>query len=83
MVKATDSWLECHEFETCAAEDPPCRGGRCKLNLLRLKLHPVGVVWKLGEGVPTQVSSSFLDHGSEFRGSLRIAIVLFYIAPLI
>ncbi|GFU49383.1 hypothetical protein TNCV_2161831 [Trichonephila clavipes] len=26
MVKVTDSWLACHEFEHCTAEDPPCRG---------------------------------------------------------
>ncbi|GFX93922.1 hypothetical protein TNCV_3412851 [Trichonephila clavipes] len=34
----------------------------------RLKHPPVGVVWKLGEGVPSQVSSSSLDYGSKLRG---------------
>ncbi|GFV13442.1 hypothetical protein TNCV_129401 [Trichonephila clavipes] len=28
------------------AEDPPCRGGRCRLNLSRLKRPPFGVRWK-------------------------------------
>ncbi|GFY05999.1 hypothetical protein TNCV_3863031 [Trichonephila clavipes] len=28
---------------------------------------PVGVVWKLEEGVPAQVSSSLLGHGSKLR----------------
>ncbi|GFT03224.1 hypothetical protein TNCV_3610811 [Trichonephila clavipes] len=27
MVKVTDSWLVCREFEPGPAEDPPCRGG--------------------------------------------------------
>ncbi|GFT58509.1 transposable element Tcb2 transposase [Trichonephila clavipes] len=27
MVKVTDSWLECHDFEPSTAEDPPCRSG--------------------------------------------------------
>ncbi|GFU69154.1 integrase catalytic domain-containing protein [Trichonephila clavipes] len=26
VVKVTDSWPECHEFEPCTAEGPPCRG---------------------------------------------------------
>ncbi|GFV58746.1 hypothetical protein TNCV_3730841 [Trichonephila clavipes] len=26
VVKVTESWLACHEFEPSAAEDPPCRG---------------------------------------------------------
>ncbi|GFX15323.1 pancreatic lipase-related protein 2 [Trichonephila clavipes] len=30
-------------------------------------MSPVGVVWKLGERVPAQVSTSTLDHGSKFR----------------
>ncbi|GFS72055.1 hypothetical protein TNCV_2676991 [Trichonephila clavipes] len=27
MVKVTDSWPACHEFELCVTENPPCRGG--------------------------------------------------------
>ncbi|GFU77571.1 hypothetical protein TNCV_3499431 [Trichonephila clavipes] len=26
VVKVTDSWLACHEFEPSTTEDPPCRG---------------------------------------------------------
>ncbi|GBN82277.1 hypothetical protein AVEN_55476-1 [Araneus ventricosus] len=32
------------------------------------KRPPVGVVWKLGEGVPAQASSSPSDRGSKLRG---------------
>ncbi|GFT60891.1 hypothetical protein TNCV_3616121 [Trichonephila clavipes] len=69
MVTVTGSWPSCHEFETGAAEDPLYRGGRCKLNLLRLKRLLVGVVWKLGEKVPDQMSSTSLNHGSKLRAS--------------
>ncbi|GFU66953.1 hypothetical protein TNCV_4296051 [Trichonephila clavipes] len=44
VVEVTDLWLESHEFEPSSAEDPPCRGGRCTLNLSRLKHPPAGVV---------------------------------------
>ncbi|GFW42183.1 hypothetical protein TNCV_1206391 [Trichonephila clavipes] len=66
VVKVTDSWPVCHEFEPGTIEDPPCRRGRCTLNMLRLKRPSGGVMWKLGEGVPAQVSSS-LDHCSKLR----------------
>ncbi|GFY34614.1 RNase H domain-containing protein [Trichonephila clavipes] len=33
-----------------------------------LKRLPVGMMWKLGEGVSSQVSSTSLDHGSKLRG---------------
>ncbi|GFV32381.1 hypothetical protein TNCV_1676671 [Trichonephila clavipes] len=26
VVKVTDSWLACHEFEPSTTDDPPCRG---------------------------------------------------------
>ncbi|GFW43726.1 hypothetical protein TNCV_4770751 [Trichonephila clavipes] len=52
------------EFEPCTAEDPPCRGGDARLIYRR---PPVGVVWKLGGGVPAQVSSSSLDHGLNYE----------------
>ncbi|GFY27666.1 hypothetical protein TNCV_911171 [Trichonephila clavipes] len=68
VIKATDSKLAYHEFELSADEVPPCRGGRKTFNMSRLKRPPIGVVWKLGEGVPAQVSSSSLLHGSKFRG---------------
>ncbi|GFY14555.1 hypothetical protein TNCV_4827591 [Trichonephila clavipes] len=65
VFKVTDSWLTCHKLEPGTTEDSSCKGGQCMLNVSRLKRPSVGVVWKLGEGVPTQVSSSSLDHGSE------------------
>ncbi|GFV38215.1 hypothetical protein TNCV_4792011 [Trichonephila clavipes] len=46
-------------------------GQRCTLNL---ELPPVGVVC-LGEGVPAQVSSTSLDHGSKLRGPSPKALV--------
>ncbi|GFX77188.1 hexokinase-1 [Trichonephila clavipes] len=45
VVKVADSCLACHVFESCTAEDPPCRGGQCSLNISRLKHPPIGVVW--------------------------------------
>ncbi|GFX58842.1 putative DD41D transposase [Trichonephila clavipes] len=54
------SWLACHELELGTAEDPSCRKVRCTLNRSRLERPTVGVVEKLGQGVPAQVSSSSL-----------------------
>ncbi|GFW57275.1 hypothetical protein TNCV_541891 [Trichonephila clavipes] len=58
VLKVMDSRPACHEFKPSTAEDPLCREGRFTLNLSRLKRSPFGEVWKLGEGVPPQVSSS-------------------------
>ncbi|GFX28968.1 hypothetical protein TNCV_3030111 [Trichonephila clavipes] len=53
-----------------------CGGERCTLKLCReLKRAPVGVVWELGEGLPAQVSSSSLDHGSKLRDPSPKALV--------
>ncbi|GFU70415.1 hypothetical protein TNCV_3442321 [Trichonephila clavipes] len=41
VVKVTDSWPACHEFELCTAEDQQCTEGRCTLNKSRLKRPPV------------------------------------------
>ncbi|GBM05973.1 hypothetical protein AVEN_80564-1 [Araneus ventricosus] len=35
------------------------------------KRTPVGVAWKLGEGVPAQVSSSSSDRGLKLRGPFQ------------
>ncbi|GFU57557.1 hypothetical protein TNCV_3637191 [Trichonephila clavipes] len=43
-VKVMNSWSACHEFEPSTAEDPPCRGCRCTLNIARLNCPPVGEV---------------------------------------
>ncbi|GFX08987.1 transposable element Tcb2 transposase [Trichonephila clavipes] len=37
LVKGTDPWLVCHEFEPSIAEDLPYRGNRFTLNLSRAK----------------------------------------------
>ncbi|GFW65787.1 hypothetical protein TNCV_586131 [Trichonephila clavipes] len=52
----------------------PCRRGRGTLNMSRLKHPAVGVVWKLGEEVPAQLSSSSLNHGSKLLG---LSLILF------
>ncbi|GFU25219.1 hypothetical protein TNCV_3452001 [Trichonephila clavipes] len=75
VLKDTDFWLACRELEPSNAEDLPCAGGRCTLNTSGLKVPPIGVVWKLGEEVPAQVSSSSLDHSSKRRGPLPKALV--------
>ncbi|GFX72491.1 hypothetical protein TNCV_4060881 [Trichonephila clavipes] len=49
VVKVTDSWVACQEFEPGVHEDPPCRDYRCTLNRSKLKRLLVGVVWMLGE----------------------------------
>ncbi|GFX62570.1 hypothetical protein TNCV_4867331 [Trichonephila clavipes] len=55
VVKATDSWPVCHDFEPGTTEDPPCRRDRYTLNMSMIKRPPIGVVWKLGLGVPDQM----------------------------
>ncbi|GFX43978.1 hypothetical protein TNCV_4112571 [Trichonephila clavipes] len=47
--KVMDSFPACHEFEPNTSEDPPSRGNRCLLNMLRLKRLPIDVGWKLGK----------------------------------
>ncbi|GFX92975.1 hypothetical protein TNCV_139191, partial [Trichonephila clavipes] len=37
VVKVTDSWLASYEFERRYAENLLYRGGRCSLNMSRLK----------------------------------------------
>ncbi|GFV33294.1 hypothetical protein TNCV_1498161 [Trichonephila clavipes] len=69
VVKVTDSWQVCHEFEPSTIEDPQCNRGRFTLNKSRFKRPPFDVVCKLGDGgASSQGSSSSLDHGSKFRG---------------
>ncbi|GFV24395.1 hypothetical protein TNCV_2005781 [Trichonephila clavipes] len=56
VVKVTDSWAACHEFEPSTSEDLRV-GERCTLNL-----------WKLEGGVTAQVCPLSLDHGTKLRG---------------
>ncbi|GFS53595.1 hypothetical protein TNCV_730451 [Trichonephila clavipes] len=48
-AKVKDSW-QCHGFKPSTAEDPPCRGGLCSLNMSRIKHPPVGVEVRSGWG---------------------------------
>ncbi|GFU97811.1 uncharacterized protein TNCV_2532831 [Trichonephila clavipes] len=57
-------------IRACTPEDLPCRGGRCTLNPLKLKRPPIGVMWKLGEGMPAQMTSWSLDQGSKLPRSV-------------
>ncbi|GFX86357.1 transposon Ty3-I Gag-Pol polyprotein [Trichonephila clavipes] len=66
VVKVTDSWPTCHEFEPTIVEDSLCRE-RCKLNMSRLKRPPVAVVRKFELGMPALVTSSPLEHGWKSR----------------
>ncbi|GFW99060.1 alpha-2 adrenergic receptor [Trichonephila clavipes] len=56
---------------------------QCMLNMSRLKRTPVGMMWKLGEEVPVQVSSPSLDRSSELRGPPPLVLVQLYSATLI
>ncbi|GFV55124.1 hypothetical protein TNCV_2623451 [Trichonephila clavipes] len=68
VMKVTDFWSVCHEFEPSTTEEPPCNG-ECTLNL---SSNVLPLVWSgsFERGVPVQVSSSSLDHGSNLQGSL-------------
>ncbi|GFY11690.1 hypothetical protein TNCV_2539721 [Trichonephila clavipes] len=66
-------WL-CHEFEPSNTKDPPCKAAMHDKYVKSLKLPPQ-LVWQLGEGVPAQVSSTSLDHGSKLRSPSPKALV--------
>ncbi|GFV18439.1 hypothetical protein TNCV_4468751 [Trichonephila clavipes] len=61
VIKVTDSWPACHEFKPGTTEDPPCRGGRCTLNMPRLKHPHIGLEVRRG-GAGSGVIL-FLDYG--------------------
>ncbi|GBN23833.1 hypothetical protein AVEN_267270-1 [Araneus ventricosus] len=55
-----------------STEDPSCMRSCCTLNHTKLaKRPPAGVVWKFGQGVPAQVSSSSFDLYSKLRDLSR------------
>ncbi|GFW97413.1 hypothetical protein TNCV_4990901 [Trichonephila clavipes] len=72
VVKVTDSWLACHEFEPSTAEGAcsVMQRERCTLNMWKLKCPSIGVVRKLGgkRCLCLGVTSSSLGHGSKLRG---------------
>ncbi|GFV95476.1 DUF4817 domain-containing protein [Trichonephila clavipes] len=57
--QGTDSWLACHDYQHSTAEDPPCRGDQCTLNLSLHNAIPLSWCgslekeWQLSVGPPT------------------------------
>ncbi|GFU98015.1 uncharacterized protein TNCV_232921 [Trichonephila clavipes] len=62
VVKETDSWLTCHDFEPRTSEDPPYIGDRCTLSMSRFKRPPVGRLL------------TSLDYISKLRGQSQKAL---------
>ncbi|GFT59361.1 hypothetical protein TNCV_1709031 [Trichonephila clavipes] len=63
VVKITDSWPVCHKFEPSTAEDPSLTGA---MHIKFVKVQPSSRWCGMERrGVPAQVSSSSLDHGSK------------------
>ncbi|GFV00036.1 uncharacterized protein TNCV_4057091 [Trichonephila clavipes] len=81
LVAAVAEWYRYRTvacLDTCSSPVPLKTrrvGQRCTLNLSRAEMSSRGVVWWLGEGVPAQVSSTSLDHGSKLRGPSPKALV--------
>ncbi|GFW22380.1 hypothetical protein TNCV_1431331 [Trichonephila clavipes] len=66
VVKISDRGWPCHVSSSPVPLKTRRVGKRCTLNLCReLKRPPIGVIWKLGEGVgvPAHVLSTSLDQG--------------------
>ncbi|GFU78164.1 hypothetical protein TNCV_1026971 [Trichonephila clavipes] len=66
MVKATDSWLACHEFEPSATGDPSCKG----VMYVKSVEAQTSSCWcgvEVKRGMPVQASYLLLDHGSKLR----------------
>ncbi|GFX40937.1 hypothetical protein TNCV_2216361 [Trichonephila clavipes] len=61
-------WLACDEFKSSTPKDPPCRGVMHITSAESSNVLPL--VWCVSSerGLPAQVSSSSLDHGSKLRG---------------
>ncbi|GFV78658.1 hypothetical protein TNCV_1889641 [Trichonephila clavipes] len=66
MVKVTDSWPAWHESEPSTAEHPLCTGAMLVKSAESSNVLPM--LCQLEEGMPAQVSSSTLNHGSKLRG---------------
>ncbi|GFY08743.1 hypothetical protein TNCV_5006561 [Trichonephila clavipes] len=65
-----DRGLPCHESEPSTTEDPPCRGVKHAKSDESSNVLPL-----VRRGVPAQVSSTSLDHGSKLRGPSPKALV--------
>ncbi|GFV79074.1 hypothetical protein TNCV_2612601 [Trichonephila clavipes] len=75
VVKVTDSWLVCHDFELSTAEDPLCRGAIHIEHVETQTFSGLCGVEVRSEGCLAQVSSSSLDHGLKLGGPPLIGIV--------
>ncbi|GFT84695.1 hypothetical protein TNCV_2767121 [Trichonephila clavipes] len=62
VVKVTDSWPTCHEFEPSTTEDPSCSGR------WTVEAETSSRWCGMEDGVPAQVSFSSLDPSSKLRG---------------
>ncbi|GFV38771.1 hypothetical protein TNCV_4763781 [Trichonephila clavipes] len=67
VVEVTNSWQACHEFKPSTTEEPQYKGEMYVLICREHKLPPISVV--IRRGVPAQLSSLSLDHGSKLRRS--------------
>ncbi|GFU57247.1 hypothetical protein TNCV_3634371 [Trichonephila clavipes] len=75
--------LAYHKLEPCATEDLPCRGGRCTLNLSKIKRPSLGALWrkteflysesKIPESIFTKRSSAeFGGRGHKISGLKKV-----------
>ncbi|GFV06629.1 hypothetical protein TNCV_2949511 [Trichonephila clavipes] len=64
VVKVLDRGWSCHEFKHSTIKDPHV-GQRCTLNLSRAQTSSRWCGGVVRRGVPSQVSSTSLDHGSK------------------
>ncbi|GFT57265.1 hypothetical protein TNCV_1692591 [Trichonephila clavipes] len=77
VTKVTDSWPACHEFESSAAEDPPCRGAMHVKSAESTNVFPLvwcGVVISRG-GYQLRCRPRHLDQGSKGRDPPPKALV--------
>ncbi|GFU56193.1 hypothetical protein TNCV_712521 [Trichonephila clavipes] len=63
VVKGSDHGRHVMSSSPVPLKDPPCRGTMHVKSVESSNVLPL--VWYLGEGVPVQVSSTSLDHGSK------------------
>ncbi|GFU63980.1 hypothetical protein TNCV_245581 [Trichonephila clavipes] len=77
-----DPWPTCYEFELVQLKTYHVER-LIHVKSIKDQCPPVGILRKFEEGMPTQVSSSSLDHGSKLRGPSPIALVLLPSAALV
>ncbi|GFS51187.1 hypothetical protein TNCV_3532761 [Trichonephila clavipes] len=68
VVKVTDSWRACHEFQPVTTEDTQCGGGAMHIKFIEAQTSSHWFDGKVRrEGARAQVLSSSSDHGSKLR----------------